>query len=145
MAWSERMKTIFDLGLQASKDLANAAGVKAVEIRGKAAEIGGKAGSTAADLVGAAGAKAVDLGAMASVKAQEISEKGSLIVEIKKLEWQTAQLTAELGCEVYRLFVEIDLPRIDRQAPEVKAILDKLSEMRDAIDQKEARIKEIGN
>jgi capsule polysaccharide export protein KpsE/RkpR len=77
----------------------------------------------------------------AGAKAQDLGERGVLMLEIKQLENQAQKLLSRLGNEVYRAFIDRDQPGIDRDAPEIKAILAEIASIRDAIERKDADIK----
>ena len=77
----------------------------------------------------------------AGAKAQDLGERGILMLEIKQLEGQAQKLLCRLGNECYRAFVERDQTSIDRDTPELKAILEELATVKEAIEKKEADLK----
>ncbi|MCL1837324.1 MAG: hypothetical protein FWG46_07245 [Treponema sp.] len=77
----------------------------------------------------------------AGAKAQDIGERGILMVEIKQLENKAKKMLGQLGNEVYRAFVEHNQETLDRNAPEVQTIIKELSDVRDALEQKETELK----
>ena len=82
-----------------------------------------------------------DLAAKAGAKAQDLGERGMLMLDIKQLESQAQKALTRLGNEVYRSFTERDLTAIERDAPEFKAILEELAVIKEALDKKEAELK----
>ena len=77
----------------------------------------------------------------AGAKAQDLGERGILMLEIKQLEGQAQKLLGRMGNECYRTFVERGQASIDRDAPEINAILEQLATVREAIEKKEAELK----
>jgi hypothetical protein len=77
----------------------------------------------------------------AGAKAQDLGERGVLMLEIKQLEGQAQKLLGRLGNETYRALVERDQGELSREVPEIKAILDEISGIRESIDQKESDLR----
>ena len=77
----------------------------------------------------------------AGAKAQDLGERGLLMIEIKQLEGQAQKLLGRLGNEVYSAFAEREMAGIDRNTPEIKALLEELASIKDAIERKEAELK----
>ena len=77
----------------------------------------------------------------AGAKAQDLGERGILMIEIKQLESQAQKALTRLGNEAYRMFAEHGETSINRDEPEFKSILEELSVIREAIDKKEADLK----
>jgi hypothetical protein len=63
------------------------------------------------------------------------------MLEVKQLEGQAQRILTRLGNEAYLAFVERDQAAIDRDTPEIKAILTELFGVKDAIEKKEADLK----
>jgi hypothetical protein len=77
----------------------------------------------------------------AGAKAQDLGERGILMLEIKQLEGQAQKLLSRMGTEAYSVFVERDQPAIDRDAPEIKAMLTEIAAVREVIEKKEAELR----
>ena len=77
----------------------------------------------------------------AGAKAQDLGERGVLMLEIKQLENRAQKLFIRLGNEVYKLIAEQNLNSIDRDTPEIKTILEELANIREAIELKEAELR----
>jgi len=82
-----------------------------------------------------------ELAIKAGAKAQDLGERGILMLEIKQLEGQAQKLLTRMGNEAYIAFTENDLSIIERETIEFKAILDEIAVIKDAIDKKEAELK----
>lgn len=123
MPFGERMKEILGQGISVSKEIAVKAG-------GKAQDIGGKGFQASKDLLNKAGAKAQDLG-----------ERGVLMLDIRQLEGQAQKLFARLGTEVYTLLVEQQDTPVTADTSTVKTILSEIAIIREAIENKEAELK----
>jgi hypothetical protein len=82
-----------------------------------------------------------EFAAKAGAKAQDLGERGILMLEIKQLEGQAQKLLSRMGNEAYRAFVERDQPAIERDTPEIRAILTELASVRETIEQKDADLK----
>jgi hypothetical protein len=82
-----------------------------------------------------------DLAAKAGAKAQDLSERGILMLEIKQLENQAQKLLTRLGNETYIAFTEYNKSTVDRDAVEVKTILEEIAVVKDAIEKKETELK----
>ncbi|MDR1250913.1 MAG: hypothetical protein LBK62_01975 [Treponema sp.] len=82
-----------------------------------------------------------DFAVKAGAKAQDLGERGVLKLEIKQLEGQAQKLLTRLGNETYRAFVDRDQSTIEREAPEIKALLTEIASVREAIEKKDADIK----
>ncbi|GHU25083.1 hypothetical protein FACS1894164_13310 [Spirochaetia bacterium] len=74
--------------------------------------------------------------------AQDIGERGVISVEIHQLEGQVRKLINRLGAEVYTAFIEEDADEIARDDARIKATVDELVSLQEAIDQREAMIQE---
>jgi hypothetical protein len=123
MAFSDRMKELFDQGVAASKEFAS-------QIGEKAQDWGEKGYKASKDFVSKAGAKAQDLG-----------ERGVLMVEIRQLEGQAQRLINSLGTEIYHAFVEKGAKSVTVSTPEVKKILSEIAVIKDSIEKKDAELK----
>ncbi|MCL2243707.1 MAG: hypothetical protein FWC03_04475 [Treponema sp.] len=77
----------------------------------------------------------------AGAKAQDLGERGILMLEIKQLEGQAQKMLTRLGTEVYLAFAERDQPVIDRETVEFRTLLNELANLKDAIEKKEAELK----
>jgi len=82
-----------------------------------------------------------DFALKAGAKAQDLGERGVLMVDIKQLEMKAEKLLARLGNETYVAFVERNQESIGKDAPEIAVIMAELVKLRDAIDQKEAELR----
>jgi len=82
-----------------------------------------------------------DFALKAGAVAQDLGERGVLMVDIKQLEMKAQKLLARLGNETYAAFAERNQENISRDAPEIAAIMAELARLRDAIDQKEAELR----
>jgi hypothetical protein len=82
-----------------------------------------------------------DFAVKAGAKAQDLGERGLLMLEIKQLENQAQKILTRMGNEAYTAFVERDQAAIERDAPEFKAILAELAGVKDAIEKKDAELK----
>jgi hypothetical protein len=121
MAFSDRMKELIESGAQASKVLASKAG-------SKAQDLGEKGYKASKELLQKAGAKA-----------QELGETAVLKLEIKQLEGQAERLLGRLGAEVYGVLVEQEAG-ITAETPAVKAILDEIAQVKEAIEKREREL-----
>ena len=82
-----------------------------------------------------------DFAVKAGAKAQDLGERSVLMIDIKQLEMKAQKLLTRLGNETYVAFAERNQESIDRDAPEIAAIIEELVSLRDAIDQKEAELR----
>jgi len=78
----------------------------------------------------------------AGAKAQELGERGILMLEIKQLEGQAQKFIGRLGNETYKAFVERNQDTLEKNTPEVEALLAEIIKVREAIEQKEAELKD---
>lgn len=124
MSFSDRMKDLFDQGVQVSKDFLNKAGEKAQDW----GEKGVKASKEMATKAGA--------------KVQEMGEIGVLRLEIKQLEGQAQKQIGKLGVEAYKAFVEREAKTISIDTPAVKIILAEIASIQESIEQKENQLKQ---
>ncbi|MCL2067546.1 MAG: hypothetical protein FWG99_08785 [Treponema sp.] len=77
----------------------------------------------------------------AGAKAQDLGERGIMMLEIRQLEGQAQKILSRLGNEVYRTFAERRESIVERDAPEIKAILDELAAVKEALEKKETELK----
>jgi hypothetical protein len=82
-----------------------------------------------------------DLAAKAGAKAQDLGERGILMLEIKQLENQAQKLLTRLGNEAYIAFTENNKNTVDRDAVEIRTILEEIVVVKDEIEKKEAELK----
>jgi len=82
-----------------------------------------------------------DLAVKAGAKAQDLGERGILMLEIKQLENQAQKLLTRMGNEAYKAFTERDQAAIDRETVEFRTILEELAVIKEAIEKKEAELK----
>jgi hypothetical protein len=82
-----------------------------------------------------------DFALRAGAVAQDLGERGVLMVDIKQLEMKAEKLLARLGNETYLAFAERNQESINKDAPEISVIIAELVKLRDAIDQKEAELR----
>ena len=78
----------------------------------------------------------------AGEKAQDLGERGILMLEIKQLEGQAQKLLTRMGNEAYFAFTEGDQTTIDREDLIFKTILEELAIIKEAIERKEAELKD---
>ena len=83
-----------------------------------------------------------DFALKAGAKAQDLGERGVLMIDLKQLEMKAEKLLARLGNEAYVAFAERNQESISREAPEIAVIMGELTRLRDAIDQKEAELRD---
>jgi hypothetical protein len=93
------------------------------------------------DLLDQGWAVSKEFAAKAGAKAQDLGERGILMLEIKQLDGQAQKLLGRMGNEAYVAFVERDQSSIDRDTPEIKAILQELAIIRETIEKKEIELK----
>jgi len=77
----------------------------------------------------------------AGAKAQDLGERGILMLEIKQLEGQAQKLMGRLGNEAYKAFAEHGLESLEKNTPEVTALLTDIANVRDTIEQKETDLR----
>ena len=82
-----------------------------------------------------------DFAVKAGAKAQDLGERGILMLEIKQLENQAQRLLTQLGSEVYKTFTENEQESLERENTEVSNILEQLAVIKEAIDKKDAELK----
>jgi len=82
-----------------------------------------------------------DLALKAGAKAQDLGERGVLMVDIKQLEMKAQKLLTRLGNEAYIAFAEKNQESVNKDAPEIAAILAELAKLRNEIDQKETELR----
>jgi hypothetical protein len=77
----------------------------------------------------------------AGAKAQDLGERGLLMWDIKQLENQAQRLLTRLGNEAYITFTERDESTLDRDAVEIRTILEEIALIKEAIEKKEIELK----
>ena len=77
----------------------------------------------------------------AGAKAQDLGERGILMLEVKQLEGQAQKLIGRLGNEAYKAFAERNQDSLDKNLPEVDALLAEIAKVREAIEQKETDLR----
>ena len=82
-----------------------------------------------------------ELALKAGAKAQDLGERGILMLEVKQLEGQAQKLMGRLGNEAYKAFAEHGLESLDKNTPEVTALLEEITNVRDNIEQKETELR----
>jgi hypothetical protein len=82
-----------------------------------------------------------DFALKAGAMAQDLGERGVLMIDIKQLEMKAQKLLTRLGNETYMAFAERNQESIGRDAPEISSIMAEIARLRDAIDQKEAELR----
>jgi len=82
-----------------------------------------------------------ELALKAGAKAQDLGERGILMLEVKQLEGQAQKLMGRLGNEAYKAFAERNQETLDKNTPEVEALLADIAKVRDAIEQKETELR----
>ena len=82
-----------------------------------------------------------DFAIKAGAKAQNMGERGILMLELKQLEGQAQKLMGRLGNECYQTFVEQNQDSLDKNSPEIQAMLADITRLRDAIEQKETDLR----
>ncbi|MDR0300940.1 MAG: hypothetical protein LBI04_01345 [Treponema sp.] len=83
-----------------------------------------------------------DFAVKAGAKAQNLGEQGILMLEIKQLEGQAQKLLTRLGNDTYIVFTERDQDTIARDQVEFKSTLKEIAIIREAIEKKEAELKD---
>ena len=81
--------------------------------------------------------------AKAGAKAQSLSNQGLKVVEKKQLEDQVQKLLANLANEVDTAFTVHNQTSVDREAPEIKPIMEEIAFIREKIAEKEAEIQAL--
>jgi len=82
-----------------------------------------------------------DFAIKAGAKAQDLGERGVLLVDIKQLEMKAERLLVRLGNETYLAFTERNQESVNKDAPEIAAILTELARLRNEIDQREMELR----
>jgi predicted Fe-Mo cluster-binding NifX family protein len=81
-----------------------------------------------------------DFAAKAGAKAQDLGERGKLMLDIRQLDYQAEKLIAKLGNEAYKAFAENGRETLSSDEEAIKEILEKIAEIKDKIDVKEAEL-----
>ena len=81
----------------------------------------------------------------AGAKAKDLGERGVLMLEIKQLEGQAEKLFCRLGNDAYRAFVEGKQDSFEKNTPEIQAMLTEITKVREAINVKEADLRDRRN
>jgi ElaB/YqjD/DUF883 family membrane-anchored ribosome-binding protein len=140
MTFAERMQRLASKIGDVTQDFASKAGETVQDIGEKSVSASKELLNTAQEL-GTKGLQASkELVNKASDMAQDIGEKGKLALEIKKLEFKTQKLTAQLGAEVYAALVERKLDSVNISTPAIKDILYELDALQKEIDKNEAEL-----
>ena len=79
----------------------------------------------------------------AKVKTKELGEKGTLKVKIMQLEKQAEKNFAKLGTKVYEILVIMEKNTVSKSTPDIKAIIQDITQIEKKIDENEALIKKI--
>ena len=82
-----------------------------------------------------------DLATKAGAKTRNLGEQGVLMLETRQLEGQAQRLLGRLGNLAFRSFTEGGRDSIGKDMPEVRVILAELSEVKSAIEHREAEIR----
>jgi hypothetical protein len=82
-----------------------------------------------------------DFAVKAGAKAQDLGEQGVLMVEIRQLEGKAQKILGRLGNEAYHIFVELNIPGIDKDMPAIKDLLTEIAGVREAIELKETALR----
>jgi hypothetical protein len=82
-----------------------------------------------------------EFAAKAGAKTRDLGEKGVLLIDIKRLEFQVGRLVNNLGREAYMALVEQNQDSVDKNAPAVASILAELAQVREEMERKEAELK----
>jgi hypothetical protein len=83
-----------------------------------------------------------DLALKAGAKAKDLGERGILMLEVKQLEGQAEKHLSRLGNEAYKVFAEQNQGSLEKETPEVQAILTDIAKVKEAIEQKEAELRD---
>ena len=83
-----------------------------------------------------------DFAFKAGAKAQNLGDRGVLMLEIRQLEGQAQKLIVRLGTEAYQAFTERGEESISRENNTVKSILAEIATTREAIEKKDAELKQ---
>ena len=87
--------------------------------------------------------KGMDISREALEKTKEAGEKGALKLKIMRLENDAQKKLAELGGEVYELFVEKGEESVSADAETIRAILDAVGKIEKEIAENEEKLKSI--
>ncbi len=82
--------------------------------------------------------------AKASSQAQTWGEMGLLKVEVVQHRSQAEKLVAQLGAEAYAAFAERGEPSLAADAPKVKALLARITELEKTVAEREGRYRKLG-
>ena len=96
------------------------------------------------DLLEQGWAASKEFAVKAGAKAQDLGERGLIMWDIKQLENQAQKLLTRLGNETYKSFTENNQPVIERDAAEIKTLLDELAYVKEQIEKKETELKNRG-
>jgi lysylphosphatidylglycerol synthetase-like protein (DUF2156 family) len=123
MTFGERMRELLEQGAVVSKEFAAKAGEKAQDWGSRGLEA------------------SKEFAAKAGAKAQELGEIGVLKLEIKQFEGQAQKLIARLGAEAYNRFSEAGALSVYRDEPAVRAILEEIAAVKEAIERREEELR----
>jgi len=84
-----------------------------------------------------------ELFSKAKDRAQDASETGVTKFEIMQLERQAEKKIAKLGSEVYRVLVDEDQNTVSKKTPDVRDLLDEITELRDKINERESKLNSL--
>ena len=76
-------------------------------------------------------------------KTKELGEKGALKIKIMQLEKQAEKNCAKLGTKVYEILVKMDKNTVSKSTPDIKSIIQEISQIEKKIDENEALLKKI--
>jgi hypothetical protein len=82
-----------------------------------------------------------EFAAKAGAKTRDLGEKGALLIDIKRLEFQVYRLANNLGRETYMALVERNQDSIDKNTPEIASILAEIAKVREELERKQAEFK----
>ncbi|KKK51315.1 hypothetical protein LCGC14_3116190 [marine sediment metagenome] len=76
-------------------------------------------------------------------KTKELSEKGTLKIKIMQLEKQAGKNCAQLGSKVYEILIKMNKNTVSKSTPEIKPIIQEISQIEKKIDENEALLKKL--
>ena len=80
----------------------------------------------------------------ATEKTKELGEKGSLKFRIGQLERQAEKNFAKLGSKVYEILVDMNKNTVSKSTPDVKSIIQEISEIEKKLEENEKLLKKLG-
>jgi hypothetical protein len=82
-----------------------------------------------------------EFAAKAGAKTRDLGEKGVLLIDIKRLEFQVSRLVNNLGRETYMALVERNQDSVEKNTPAIASILAEIAKVREELEKKETEFK----